>query len=98
MKWAFIYCGIGCSADLHHTELTYRDGNRNLHVYGVSSIDEGCALAKRLVDEGFLLLELCGGFGEEGCRKVIAATNNKVLVGYIAYLPENEDRRALLPQ
>lgn len=99
MKWAFIYLGVGCNADVTHAELTYREGSRNVHVYGVGSLDEGCALAKRLVEEeGFSLLELCGGFGKDGYLKIAEAVDNKILVGYIDYLPDNAPMRALLPK
>ena len=33
-------------------------------------------------------IELCGDFGEEGCRRVIAAVDGKLPVGYVTYFPE----------
>ena len=38
-------------------------------------------------EEGCSLIELCGGYGPEGCQAVLEAVNHKVVVGYVAYPP-----------
>lgn len=96
MKTAFIYLSVGCSATETHTELMYPGGI--LHLYGVASLDEACSLAADLCNAGFEALELCGGFGPDRCRTVWEAVGKRIPVGYIAYLPENEHQRALLPK
>lgn len=59
-------------------------------IRGVSDLDEACSAAKELCAEGISCIELCGTFGESGARKVIEATQNKIPVGYITHLPEQE--------
>jgi len=91
---AFIFTSQGASPEVHKAVLT-TDQHR-LDVRGVSSIEEGCKVAKQLVEEGCQLIELCGGFGPEGTRKVIEAIDGRVPVGYIDWFPEEREKRARL--
>jgi len=91
---AFIFTSKGASPDVHRAVLETEQ--HRLDVRGVSSVDEGCKVAKQLVDEGCKLIELCGGFGPEGTRKVIEAIGGKVPVGYIDWFPEELEKRAQL--
>lgn len=87
---------MGCNADVTHTEV--RCGQNIMELYGVSNLEEACVLAKHLVDQDFEWLELCGGFHEDGCARVVEAVNDRVPVGYIDYLPENDQMRKILPK
>ncbi|ANN64031.1 DUF6506 family protein [Brachyspira hyodysenteriae] len=60
-------------------------------IIGVSNIEEACKIAKELKAEGIDCIELCGGFREEGARKIIEATENKVAVGFVVHLEEQND-------
>ena len=60
-------------------------------IIGVSNIKEACKIAKELKDEGIDCIELCGGFREEGARKIIEATENKIAVGFVVHLEEQND-------
>ena len=60
-------------------------------IIGVSDIEEACKVAKELQNEGVDCIELCGGFGEEGARKIIEATENKIAVGFVVHLEEQND-------
>ena len=57
---------------------------------GVPSIDAACEQAALLKDEGVGCIELCGAFGEQGARRVIAATGGSIPVGYVTHLPEQD--------
>ena len=93
--WAFIYKTAGCDPDKHFAELL-SDTRRSL-IYGVSSIDEGCELARKIMNtEDCKLIELCGGFGEDGARKVITAVEGKIPVGYIDYFPEEREKLSIM--
>lgn len=86
MVWAFIFKDENIDAAKAHTRLDY-DGV-TLLIYGVSTIDEGALLAKRLWEEERCeLVELCGGFKPEGARRVIELTGGQVRVGYVTKLP-----------
>ena len=60
-------------------------GNSEMHTVGVSSYENACLTAKRLVEEGFVMIELCGGFGDVGVAKVKEAVNHKIPVGVIRF-------------
>lgn len=93
--WAFIFKSSGCRPEVHKAEMT-SDTRRSL-IYGVETIEEGCALAKKLMDtENCLLIELCGGFGPEGTRRVIEAVEGKIPVGYITYFPEEKEKLSIM--
>lgn len=93
--WAFIYKTAGCSPETHFAELL-SETRRSL-IYGVSSIEEGCELAREImVTEDCKLIELCGGFGAEGARKVIAAVDGQIPVGYIDYFPEEREKLSIM--
>jgi len=85
-KWAFIYTSDGCLADRQHC--TIEGPHSTAYFVGTGSVEEGCLIAKQLVEQGCQLLELCGGFGAAGARQVIAAIDGRVPVGYIDYFPE----------
>lgn len=85
-KWAFIYKSEGCDPNVHQSVI--ESPKHITFIYGVKSIEEGCILAKKIVDDGCMLIELCGGFGVEGTKQVITAIKGLVPVGYIDYFPE----------
>ena len=60
-------------------------------IIGVADLEEACAVAKALLAEGVGCIELCGAFGPEGARKVIDATENRIPVGYVTHLPEQDE-------
>ena len=60
-------------------------------IIGVASLDEACAAARELCDSGIGCIELCGAFGEEGAKRVIDATGNRVPVGYVTHLPQQDE-------
>jgi ketopantoate hydroxymethyltransferase len=94
--WAFIFKSEDCNHEQHHTELLHC-GNRLL-IYGVSTIEEGAKVAKKIMEEeNCLLIELCGGFGSEGARTVIEAVECKIPVGHIEYLPEAREKLYMVP-
>lgn len=60
-------------------------------IIGVRSIEEAKAAALRLASQGIGCIELCGAFGEEGARQIAAVTENKLPVGYVTHLPEQDE-------
>ena len=65
----------------------------------VADLDVACRTARNLYEIGFDCIELCGAFGAEGARKIIEATENKIPVGYVTHLPEQEEvYQAAFPQ
>ena len=91
INWAFIFKSDGCSAKRDHTILNHCEDR--LFIYGVDTVEEGIEVAKRLIaEENCSLIELCGGFGEEGAKRIIEAIDGKICVGHIAYLPGEQEK------
>ncbi len=85
MRFAFLIIG----------NFNYKIDKAILHggkarIVGVANIEEACIAAKELKEEGIGCIELCGAFGEAGAKAIIKATENKLPVGYITHLPEQD--------
>ncbi len=88
-KFGFIVTGAGLSPVEHR--MTMRSGVFEMIAVGVSNASQGPAVARRLLDEGVQLLELCGGFGPVWTARVLEAIENRIPVGSVAYGPESID-------
>lgn len=86
MKFAFLIMGNFDSgtdrASIHHGDA---------QIIGVASVEEACAVAEELQKAGVDCIELCGAFGETGAKAVIKATKNKLPIGYITHLQEQNE-------
>ena len=86
MKFAFLILG-----DFNNTTDNASIHNGAAHIIGVANIKEACAVADKLLKQGIDCIELCGAFGASGAKKIIEATNNKIPVGFITHLTEQEE-------
>lgn len=82
-KWGFIYTLGDPDAAMETT--TIGTPACRLVCVGVPAVDDGPAAARRLVDEGVELIELCGAFAGPGLAAVVAAVDGKVPVGAVFY-------------
>lgn len=86
MKFAYLIMGMfddrTDKAEIH---------NGTVQIIGVASIEAAIKVARKLQNEGVDCIELCGAFGEDGARKIIEATENKLPIGYITHLKEQDD-------
>jgi predicted polyphosphate/ATP-dependent NAD kinase len=79
MKWGFIYT-LDDPADPQRIDTV-----GTLVCVGVPSIADAPAAARKLVEEGAELIELCGGFGGAGLASVVSAVGGRVPVGAVFY-------------
>lgn len=86
MKYAFLLMG-DYKSEQDWAEM--KEGQ--VRMIGVSSLEEAEAVAKKLAVEGVACIELCGAFKEEGARRVMAATEGKVAVGFVTHFPEQDE-------
>ena len=86
MKFAFIIMG---EYEARRDKAIIHNGAAQ--IIGVSNIAEACITAKELYAEGVDCIELCGAFGNEGAKKIIEATQNKIPIGYVTHLPEQDE-------
>ena len=93
MKFAFLIMG-----PFHAAEDRASIHGGGAQIIGVASLEEAVEAARRLVADGAGCIELCGAFGPEGARAIIRATGNRIPVGYVTHLPEQEEvYRAAFP-
>lgn len=52
---------------------------------GVGSYEMACQEAKKLADEGVIMIELCGGFGTMGHAQVTEAVAGRLQVGIVRF-------------
>jgi hypothetical protein len=91
IDYLFMFRSDGCDAGVHRREMDTPDGLAT--VVGVPTVDEACRVAAQARDEGTAdFIELCGDFGEDGCRRVIAAVGGALPVGYVTYFPEEGEK------
>ncbi|WP_199611441.1 DUF6506 family protein [Flocculibacter collagenilyticus] len=54
-------------------------------IVGVSSVEHAIDEAKKMIERGTQLIELCGGFGEDKANQVINALDTHVPIGYVGF-------------
>lgn len=95
VTWAFTFRSDGANPKIDKTEMMHC-GNRLL-IYGTNTIEEGCEVAKRIVEEeNCVLIELCGGYGPDGAQCIIDAIGGKVPVGHVTYLESEIPKLSIL--
>ena len=63
--------------------------NFQMSVVGIRKPKEAIDVAKKMVEDGIQIIELCGAFGPVWTARVIEATEGKVPVGTVTYGPES---------
>ena len=87
MRFAFII--MGEDFDSQRDCASIHEGA--VQTIGVSSVEEACEVSKKLYEEGIDCIELCGAFGEAGAKSIIDVTENKIPVGYVTHLREQDE-------
>lgn len=80
-KWAMVIMGPSYDPEKNQARLDTPEVEG--HVLTVRNPEEAVALAKKLADEGFGAIEVCGAFGETLARKMYEATDKRVTVSYV---------------
>ena len=89
VHWGFIYTAPGARPD-RDTTVVETDACRTVLV-GVAEPADAIEVARRLVDEGAQLVELCGAFGPQWTARVIEAVSGRVPVGAVTYAADAAD-------
>ena len=94
-KWGFIYTLGGEGNPDEHTDVLGSEACRLVTV-GVERVDQAPKAAKKLLEQGMELIELCGAFGPVWTGRVIEAIGGAVPVGGVFYGAEaTEEMHAL---
>jgi len=85
-KWAHIVMNEGYDPERHRArfDTEIREG----HMLTVRNPAEAVELAKKLADEGFGAIEVCGAFGPELAKEMYEATGRRVPVSYVVAAPD----------
>lgn len=83
LQAAFIFLSKEGDPTIHQSE-TNTDSVR-VSTFAVKNYAAACDLVKKLVDQGFIAIELCGGFGNEGVTLVKQAVKGKAAVGAVRF-------------
>lgn len=83
LQAAFIFLAPDADAAKHHA--TIRTQQVDLTVVGVANYGEAERVAKSLVGEGIVAVELCGGFGTAAAARIARAVEGKAAVGVVRF-------------
>lgn len=91
-KWAMVI--MNESYDPKRDSARLDTEKAETHILTVRNPKEAVDLAKKLYEEGFGAIEVCGAFGEALAREMYEATGCNVPVGYVT-TPEDQFEKAL---
>jgi hypothetical protein len=83
LKAGFIFLAPGADPAVHRT-LVATPGVE-LTVVGVLDYSQAERVARSLVEDGVIAIELCGGFGHEGTALIAKAVGGKAAVGAVRF-------------
>lgn len=85
MRFAFLIMG-GFDEAVDKAEIH----NGMAQIVGVANMQEAIEAARKLERDGIGCIELCGAFGQENAHKIVEATGNRIPIGYVTHLPEQD--------
>jgi len=83
MKLVFMALVPDADPDKHRCTMT--TGMVDLTVQFVTSMDHALGMAKQLADQGYSVIELCGGFGHAMTGRIADAVRGKATVGCVRF-------------
>jgi hypothetical protein len=83
LQAAFIFLAPGADPSKHRSVV--RTPDVELTVVGVANYADAERVARSLVDQGIVAIELCGGFGIAGTARIAQAVAGKAAVGAVRF-------------
>jgi hypothetical protein len=83
LKAAFIFLAPGVDSEKH--QATVSTPEVELIAVAANNYGEAQELAKKLVADGVVAIELCGGFGNKGTAMITEAVAGKAAVGAVRF-------------
>ncbi len=83
LKAAFIFVSEQADPAKHRSHVN--TGDVEVITIAVKNYAQAEAVAKSLLDEGIIAIELCAGFGTEGLARIKQAVENKIAVGAVRF-------------
>ncbi|WP_020072393.1 DUF6506 family protein [Faecalispora sporosphaeroides] len=88
-KFAFVLMGEHYAPEQHQAR--FETEKQITGIFTVKSYEQACRKLTKLEQEGFGAVELCGAFGEEKAKELIALTHGKIAIGFVTHLPEQDE-------
>jgi len=83
LKAAFVFVAPNVDPEIHRE--TVVTPQVELMAVAVNNYAEAVTVCKGLVEEGFVAIELCGGFGHVGVAQVAEAVGGRAAVGVVRF-------------
>ncbi|MEA3340087.1 MAG: DUF6506 family protein [Chloroflexota bacterium] len=83
LKAAFVFVAPDVDPEVHRQ--TVVTPQVEVMAVAVNNYAEAVTVCKELVKEGFVAIELCGGFGHIGAAQVAEAVGDKAAVGVVRF-------------
>ena len=83
LKAAFIFVSELADPEKHRSQVN--TGDVEVTTIAVKNYAEAETVAKSLLDEGIIAIELCAGFGVEGLARIKQAVQGKIAVGAVRF-------------
>lgn len=96
IKYAYVENVPDLSSD-HYMD-SFDDGEYLNHVAGLDGIDACMDYVKKLIRDGYTMINLCGDFGREQVAELRKDAPKATEVKYAAYLPEEQAKLEALDQ
>ena len=90
MKKKFAFLLMGKEFDTAKDIAVFETEHMISYIFTVTSFEEALKRAVSCAEDGVGAIEVCGAFGKEWADKIIAATGNRVAVGYVVHNPEQD--------
>ena len=82
--YAFMFMG---NYDPEKHQAVFDKDNERTSIYTVRNFEEAKECVKKLFDEGYGALELCGAFSKEMADELAQLTNHEMAIGYMTHDP-----------
>nr|WP_321272358.1 DUF6506 family protein [uncultured Tolumonas sp.] len=83
LKAAFIFVSEQAVPEKHRAQVN--TGDVEVTTIAVKNYAEAETVARSLLDEGIIAIELCAGFGAEGLARIKHAVQGKIAVGAVRF-------------
>lgn len=88
-KFAFVLMGEHYTPEQHQAR--FETEKQITCIFTVKNYEQAQKKLAELEQEGFGAVELCGAFGEEKTKELIALTHGKIAIGFVTHLPEQDE-------
>lgn len=88
MKYAFIMNSRTLNPENYSVQ--YDDKENHYYFTGVHGMKMTRELAKKLTDDGYEIIDLCGNFNEEKAEEIRTVSEGKIKVSYAKYTEEEQ--------